>query len=96
MKLSDGGDEIFSIFGTATDRQSNGKKSSTDSFNILCLVFLSLMSKAGFSIADLQQGAKKLNNVQVSESKNAYTATDPETLKNLGMPSFYPTSCHYF
>lgn len=42
------------------------------------------MSKAGFSIADLQQGAKKLNNVQVNESKNTYTGTDPETLKALG------------
>ena len=42
------------------------------------------MSKAGFSIADLQQGAKKLNNVQINESKNVYTGTDPETLKALG------------
>ncbi len=41
------------------------------------------MSKAGFSISDLQQGAKKLNNVTVSESKNAYSGTDPETIAAL-------------
>ena len=43
------------------------------------------MSKSGFSLADLQQGAKSLQTVNVSESKGSKSSGhDEEAVKALG------------
>ena len=56
--------------------------------NFLKLFYIYNMSKAGFSIADLQQGAKKLNTVEVvADSKSNCMScgeADSETLIALG------------
>ncbi len=46
------------------------------------------MSKSGFSLADLQQGAKSLQTVNVSESKGSKSSGhDEEAVKVLGKPA---------
>lgn len=43
------------------------------------------MSKAGFSVADLQQGSKRLNNVEVVQhGDRKISAADEEALQSLG------------